>query len=730
MVTNNKVLTVSYGTFSCTLEGFEDSFDTMKAIAEYFRDLAADDRYFGAEPPTPDAEMLARIAEREIERRVQARVDHGAIVLSAAAAASPAAAETSVADPVEETKAPAPKQDVSEEVTEVAEAAETIESDETDQAVVATLTDEAAPAQQAEPEEVESEETGVAAEAAETDQGADTDEDAVEDVMSQAAEERSETAFPVAEEPGTPIIEATDSDEIEDALEMDTSAETAEALPEAEDIVEEELAEFVDEAETLEDEIFAEADEGTAPVVAEEAADAEDAFADWDDEEDDVDPEYEVNSIAAKLERIRAVVSRVEEEPEDDFSEDEHAEDVPAEDTFLADTVHQVEEALAAEDQPEDTPQPLRARVVRMKRADFEEAVASGLLEAEPVEDDEDEDMSLEDGTSLSPEDEAELLAELAEVEAELDVLASYEDDADETVSEERAEAEAPTQTEEDDEPFVLTDAVETPDEDPAPKASEQLAEAAGGGDDLSRLMAKAESEMQEPVGKGRRQAIAHLRAAVKATKAEKEAGNDMSRRDHSEAYRDDLASVVRAVPGGASADKPRERSEAPLKLVAAQRVDAPAPAPERDPAPEVAEAAKAAEPAPDTAPRAPVRPRRVSAERIDREELARNAAPVGTSAKVQGDFQAYATSVGATRLPEVLEAAAAYLTFVEGHDRFSRPMLMRMARDANEDEFSREIGLRSFGQLLREKKIEKIAGGRFTAKPSIGFKPDDRAVG
>ena len=676
MVTNNKVLTVSYGTFSCTLEGFDDSFDTMKAIAEYFRDLAADDRYFGAEPPTPDAEMLARIAEREVERRVQARTEQGSIYLTTQAPAAPA--------PQPEA-APAPAAPVAEESpVEVAEP------------------QAEAPQEQAEPE--------------------------VEDVTDEILDA---VTAPEAEMVEETIEEVVAEDIIEDA----PVAEVEEA-PLAEAIADQDATIVADLEGALEEQDFADDEVASAPAQDDtlDLSAIEDALAE-DDAAEEVaelveDPEdfpAEENSIAAKLQRIRAVVSKSRNEPEeDDYSEDEHADSFLSEAREEIETVLKLDDEMAAAAAEEDVAEepaeeeivaeapverPVRARVVRMKKADFEEAVSAGLLEAEPEEDEPEAPIAADTAeakvdepgrvSSLTPEDEAELLAELAQVEAELNR-------ADQMEAEEEPEADRSERGKH------LTDA-------------DRDAES-----DMPRLMAEADQHMNEPGGNRRRQAIAHLRAAVAATKAEQRSGAARDPQDATEPYRGDLASVVRNVTGQSPEDTEVRPSRpkapaAPLKLVAEQRVDTPAAEPQEPAAPVEATPAPEAE-----APRSPVRPRRVSVgERAADAPAPAPAAPSQMDPAEAGSFAEFAESMGATKLPEVLEAAAAYLTFVEGQDKFSRPMVMRLARDVDgSNAYTREDSLRSFGQLLRENKIAKIEGGRFTASELIGYRPEDRAAG
>jgi hypothetical protein len=141
--------------------------------------------------------------------------------------------------------------------------------------------------------------------------------------------------------------------------------------------------------------------------------------------------------------------------------------------------------------------------------------------------------------------------------------------------------------------------------------------------------------------------------------------------------------------------------------------------------------------PRPETAlDMAAVRPRRITAGNLallddeDFEDDSDTQADV-VSANDLGDaasFEGYAAKLGATDLPDLLEAAAAYAAYVEGRPHFSRPQLMKRAMSAAHGEVSREEGLRSFGTLLRTGRIQKLKRGQFTIAKSSRFRPDSAA--
>ncbi len=733
MVSTSKILTVSYGTFSCTLEGFDDSFDTMKAIAEYFRDLAADDRYFGAEPPTPDADMLARIAEREISRRVEARQGETGIVLRAAqapgalgrpeapAAETPASeipAEPPAAFPDAATDAPAAAE---QEPAAPAAAGETAGPETGDAATEVPVAFEDLPARQpqaAPPEPADDDGDSVAAR--------------LRRIRSVVARSGAGFGGDYAEDEHAQDFLARTADELETALAGDDDAEASAPMDAAAGLADDDQDDGTVEWDAAED-------DDIGPT--EETAD----MAEKADEADDADA---FDSLAARLaedaEAVEAAAGTQDEAPydalpEDTLPEDTLPEDMLPEDTLPEDTLSQLMADAMPDDMPDEEPAgtvqeapidddaPARTRVLKMKRSEFEATLALGGYEETPdtaAEEDLAEEAAQpaeEPGDAdLSPEEEAELQRELAEVEAEFTEFSAFAEEVAEIADEtdEYDETGEYDETDEYDETGEYDDGgedanifgdtesdedraaddAETPHDRPADQGRGAHLHASGADRDAARIFDEAESKLDAPDASRRRNAIQHLRAAVAASKAEIRAGNRLEPDPGAQqaAYRSDLAQVVRPrrpqPDRGPRSPRPDDSRPAPLKLVAEQRIDT---------------------------RREPVRPRRVSA--------AQMAAEAAQGASADNGFADFAEEIGAADLPDLLEAAAAYMADIEGREQFSRPMLMGKLKEATGEAFSREDGLRSFGHLLRQGKLQKLRGGRFTVTEQTEFRARTR---
>ncbi|PYF10654.1 hypothetical protein C8J30_104133 [Rhodobacter viridis] len=790
MVGASKILTVSYGTFSCTLEGFDEPFTTMKAIAEYFRDLAAEDRYFGAEPPQPDAEMLHRIAEREMARRVEAKIQKNGVILrpsdpaapeqaepAPAAVATPAVALATVPNTAPVATAPvAPPvatprvEPASDPISEsVAAKLQRIRS------AVAQARAAQAPAEPEPDPEPELRAPAEQVAAAPEDFGFALDisgplsPDEAEDIETDQAPETPSSDAPALEdtapEERAPDHEADDEDEAtvsgmdpEKAERMRRRAERRAAR-----LVQAEPAAPVADANVAPVEAAAaeSAAEPEAPVPAPMPA--------------PVEPVAEATEQPAPVETPRPVIrARVIK-----LRRSDAAADGPR----VAERVVEValpEVATASVTEPEAEPV-AEATAADDELAQMIAAVSATVAEAPAPE----SDAAAEEAPGLSPEAEAELMAELAaltdnlgdvdwgiegwsnestttgieaegveataaaaveadpdaEAEAGIEALVvdldpEPEDLTEESLAESVAPEAVPPTT-----PTIDLDTLFAEDEPEPTAVAAFLPEELPPGfvdrrtqptepilvpvrptskvpplpeGDLPRLLEKADAQMAGNENRRRISAIAHLKAAVAATVAERRVAGDGVEKDETAPYRQDLTQAVRprrpVLPSvGESHHQTAARPEvrpAPLVLVSEQRVD-------RAPAEAVAKAQA-------------VRPRRISAASLAQDtasdSLTEDEVEVPLSPEEASSFAEFAQSRSPQGLAELLEAAAAYTAQVEGRPHFSPPQIMSKVSAIGDGSFSREDRLRMFGTLLRQGKIAKVKRGQYAITEASRF--------
>ena len=730
MVGPSKILTVSYGTFSCTLEGFDDSFSTMKAIAEYFRGLASDDRYFGAEPPTPDADMLAKIAEGEISRRVAAHTHGSNIVLRASALSDQSSGAIDPSDSAHDAdtraeveaarkaakaarKAKKVKAKVAAKAAKGAAKAAKTDAD-AKAAADAKVEADAKAASEATSDDIPQDAPDLASDTSPLGNEDATTQDAQDEASEIVAEETEDDASPsapaasdpepelVAKVIPSPVIAAhPDADSVADKLQRIRAL--VDNTNDAENAKADDLSEqFLPQSETpdMSDVDQIDPQEGAAhQSKIKELAPSSATDADASDETGA--PEEDGSDTLARF-------MAQQSEPEDSAKPEEQIAEPQTE---------------AADDNSDDAdevaPAQPQAHVIHMKRADFDSSVQKGEIGAQAkaptpitgpdlgmLDGAEDLDDYLEDSdftdTDMPNIEDYDFVNDLAEIEADFERDAAVElsatDLADDVASHSR-DAMSTAQ-------IALDVRSDDDASDNAFNAAEQQVDDAA----LDRLMSESDVQMKEPEGSRRRDAIAQLKAAVAAKQAAHQVGEtDDDGQDVENAFRSDLSvavhpegtdssgAVARPCPVVRSSTHTERPRPGPLKLVAAQRIDIENTNNQRGPA-------------------APVVPRRVAARKED------------AQAQAAGSFAEFAKNMDATKLPDLLEAAAAYIAFVEGADEFSRPQLLRRVRSVSSGEFNREDGLRSFADLLREGRFTKVRNGRFQVADDSRYNPERRA--
>ena len=668
MVTDNssKVLTVSYGTFSCTLEGFENSFDTMKTVAEYFRDLAAADRFFGAEPPKLDAEILGILEQRGKQMGINTRQSGDTSIVLSPTQSFDEELGDEITPPADQaaTQVSEPALSINERLDRIkavahADTVPTVytEDEHAEDKEVGNTT----------PQDISNIETSIEAEA---------QLDALEPIVDHIEFEDSAEITPVAEDTILdPEVSITVDAKVEDGFEaadsatLDTDENDPAPIIDA-PAADEEATKMVqhpviaDDAQQNNDDLAEPAIMDTEIVNTDEqeidevtphqADEHEPAMATdlsvSDDEEDDnssaniVEPEdlSEMDDFEAALTQD-LMASQDEAETNFDLDtathKDHEAEDAAAEiDTLEDDDVHHdasERSALRLEQPVEEERTPLRkpkVHVINVSPAPLSE-------QSEPV--------------SSQPENIMD------------------EEDA-EPVDQQPVAVRRPTR--------------------PVAKTRRETSEPVDTAD-VSRLMAETDQQMAKPESNRRRNALAHLRAAVAATIADKSLGKDD--KDSTEAYRDDLAKAVRP----RRPDPSDMRKSAPLRLVAEQRIDEPN---EKlnafaNPTAETTES--------QDAPNTPTQNEQANTSEFS-------------------DFGEFAAHVGAYSLEAKLEAAATYLSQVRGIDQFTRPQLLRTVKlSGTEDDFSREESLQHFAHMLRTGKLARKDDGLFEVTDEIGYK-------